>query len=70
MQLQLNNFTQKLDFDILWFRRRVHKIQKKKGKKGEKKKEKVKKPHRRQKWVGWDERVSKKYDRVKYFCRT
>ena len=37
MRLQLNNFTQKLDFDVLWFRRRrAYKIQEeKKGKKRE-----------------------------------
>ena len=26
LRLQLNNFTQKLDFDVLWFRRRAYKI--------------------------------------------
>ena len=36
MRLQLNNFTQKLDFDVLWFRRRrAYKI-------WEEKKEKIK----------------------------
>ena len=35
------------------------KIRKKKRKKKEKKKEKKRnKPHRGQKWIGWDERVS------------
>ena len=35
LRLQLNNFTQKLDFDVLWFRRRrAYKIEEeKKGKK-------------------------------------
>ena len=62
LHLQLNNFTQKLDFDVLWFRRRrANKIkEEKRQKKGKKKKKKEKrnKPHRGQKWVGWDERVS------------
>ena len=55
--LQLNNFTQKLYIDVLWFsRRRAYKNQEEnKGKKEEKK---GNKPHRGQKWVGWDERVS------------
>ena len=53
LRLQLNNFTQKLNFDLLWFRRRAYKIRKKK-----KEKKKRKKPHRGQKWVGWDKRVS------------
>ena len=26
LRLQVNNFTQKLDFDVLWFRRRAYKI--------------------------------------------
>ena len=58
LHLQLNKFTQKLDFDVLWFRRRrAYKNQEeKKGKK--RKKKGKKKPHRGQKWVGWDERVS------------
>ena len=46
-------YTQKLIFDVLWIRRRAYKNQEeKKGKK------KRKKPHRGQKWIGWDERVS------------
>ena len=53
LHLQLNNFTQKLDIDVLWFRRRkAYKISEEK--KGKKKNE----PHRGQKWVGWDKRVS------------
>ena len=44
--------TQKLDVDVLWYRRRVYKIRKKKRKK------KRNKPHRDHKWVGWDKRVS------------
>ena len=52
LRLQLNNVIQKLDFDVLWFRRRAYKIQK------EKKTKKEKKTHRGQKWVGRDERVS------------
>ena len=46
--LQLNNFKQKLDFDVLWFKKRAHKIKEEK---------KRKKPHGDQKWVGWDEKV-------------
>ena len=53
LRLQLNNFTQKLDFDVLWFRRRAYKNQEEK-----KRKKKRNKPHCGQKWVGWDERVS------------
>ena len=49
MRLQLNNFTQKLDFDVLWFRRRAYKNWE------EKKRDE---PHRGQTWVGWDEKVS------------
>ena len=46
MRLQLNTYTQKLDFDVLWFRRRrAHKISKEK------------KQTRGQKWVGKDETV-------------
>ena len=72
--MYLNNFTQKLDFYVLWFRRtRAYKIleekkgkkRKKKGKKKEKKEKKEKKmkkirkkPHRGRKWVGRDERIS------------
>ena len=37
---------------------RKKKKEKKKEKKGKKKEEKRNKPHRGQKWVGWDERVS------------
>ena len=33
LRLQLNNFTQKLDFDVLWFRRRAYKILEKKKEK-------------------------------------
>ena len=41
MRLQLNNFTQKLDSDVLWFRRRrAYKIQEEKKGKTRKKKEK------------------------------
>ena len=52
LRLQLNNFTQKLDFDVMWFRRRrAHKNQEeKKGKK--RKKEKKEKTSSRPK-VGW-----------------
>ena len=39
MRLQLNNFTQKLDFDVLWFRRR-RAYKNEKEKKGKKRKEK------------------------------
>ena len=53
-QQPVNNFPQQLDFDVLWFRRRraYKNLEEKKGK------TKEKKPHRGQKWVGWDERVS------------
>ena len=47
LRLQLNNFTQKLDFDVLGLEE---------GTKSRKKKRN--KPHRGQKWVGWDERLS------------
>ena len=68
LRLQLNNLTQKLDFDFCGLEEeeytRFEKKRKKNRKKG-KKKEKLgkkgkrrKKPHRGQKWVGWDERVS------------
>ena len=51
LRLQLNNVTQKLDFNVLWFRkRRAHQLLK--AKKEEKK------AHRGQKWVGRDERES------------
>ena len=43
-RLQLINFTQNLDFEVLWFRRRTSKM----------KVEKKKKPHRDQKRVGMD----------------
>ena len=49
LRLQLNNFTRKLDFDVLWFRRRrayknqEEKKRKKKEKKGKKRKKKGKK---------------------------
>ena len=49
LRLQLNNFTQKLNFHVLWFRR-AYKIYEEKGKRN--------KPHRCHKWVGWDETVS------------
>ena len=69
LRLQLNNLTQKLDFDFCGLgeeecTRFEKKKRKKKGKKGnkrknkEKKEKRTKKPHRSQKWVGWDERVS------------
>ena len=67
--MYLNNFTQKLDFYVLWFRRtRAYKIKeekkgkkkekkgkkrKKKGKKKEKKKEKNKKKTSSRPKVGW-----------------
>ena len=53
LQMYLNNFTQKLDFYVLWFRRTwAYKI-------WEEKKEKIrKKPNRGRKWVGRDERIS------------
>ena len=38
MRLQLSNFTQKLDFDVLQFRRRAYKTKKKKKVKKRKKK--------------------------------
>ena len=50
LRLQLNNFTKKLDFHVLWFRRREEQRTKIRKKKNEKKK---KKTHRGQKWVGW-----------------
>ena len=43
LRLQLNNFTQKLDFDVLWFRRRAHKIYEEKKRKNKKKIQKQKK---------------------------
>ena len=48
LRLQLNNFTQKLDFDVLEERTKIWKKKKRKRKK---------KPHRGQKWVGWDKSV-------------
>ena len=62
-RLLLNNFAQKLDFDVLWFRRiRAYKTQ-------EEKKEKKKENHCSQKWVGRDETVGylKRYNQVKHF---
>ena len=46
LRLQLNNFTQKLDFEVLWFRRRrayKNYEEKKRKKKGKKEKEREKK---------------------------
>ena len=43
VHLQLNNFTQKLDFHVLWFRRSKKSVQKLGRKKGKKKKTKKEK---------------------------
>ena len=73
MHLQLNNFTQKLDFHVLWFRRRRaykirkkkrkkkrKKIRKKKEKKGKKKKEKKGKKGKKRKKKEKKEKKGKK----------
>ena len=62
LRLQLNNFTQKLNFHVLRLGEEERTIitkkkKEKKGKKGKKGK-KRNKPHRGQKWVSGDERVS------------